>query len=305
MQKIIIAMLIGIVISSCQSNSKDKKEVQSNDKIKVFAVNYPLLYFAERIGGEYIDLIYPIPIDIDPAYWEPSEQALGEIQKADLIIDNGAGYASWMEKVSLPSNKIVNTTKGLEDKLIELDVTATHSHGADGAHVHYGYAFTTWLDFKIAAMQAESILNALIKKSPRNEEVFRTNFEPLQADLLGLDNEMTSLAEKLPELPVFASHPVYQYLGKAYGLNFISEHWEPGENPNEEQWVNFIKRLEDNPSNLMLWEGRPAASLQSKLIELKVSSVVFNPCANKPSAGDFISIMKQNIQNLEDYIARN
>jgi zinc transport system substrate-binding protein len=298
-------MLVGIGIISCQNSSGDKKENKSNDKLKVFAVNYPLYYFAEQIGGDYIDLIYPIPNDIDPAYWEPSEQALGEIQEVDLIIDNGADYASWMEKVSLPTNKIVNTTKAIEDKLIELDITATHSHGADGEHVHYGYAFTTWLDFKIAALQAEAVLNALIKKIPQNEELYRTNFKSLQVDLQSLDNEMAEATKELPKMAFFASHPVYQYLGKAYGLNMISEHWEPGEDPSEEQWTDFLKRLEENPSNLMLWEGIPAESLQSKLIGLKVSSVMFDPCANIPSEGDFISIMKQNIQNLKNYIAEN
>lgn len=304
MKKIFFILVIGITITSCQNSSNDKIKDNSNDKLKVFAVNYPLYYFAERIAGDYIDLIYPIPIDADPAYWEPSEQALGEIQKVDLIIDNGAGYASWMDKVSLPTNKIVNTTKTIANQLIELDVTATHSHGADGEHVHYGYAFTTWLDFKIATFQAEAILNALIKNIPQNENLFRSNFESLQADLQSLDIEMSDATKKLPKMVVFASHPIYQYLGKAYNLDIISEHWEPGEDPDEGQWAEFLKRLDENPSKLMLWEGFPTEILQSKLLELKINSVLFDPCSNRPSEGDFISSMKQNVQNLKTYIAQ-
>ena len=298
MLKTLYSILIGFGLIACNTSVNKEKELQSNDRLKVFAVNYPLLYFTERIGGEYIELIFPIPNDVDPAYWEPSGADLEKIQKVDLIIDNGAGYAKWIEKVSLPNSKIVNTSKNFEDQYIQVDVSATHSHGSDGEHVHYGYAFTTWLNFQMAALQAEAIMKALIEKQPQHEELFTSNFISLQSDLLSLDKQMASTAKKLSGNTVFASHPVYQYLGKAYRLKIVSEHWEPGENPNEDQWTDFIKQLEGYPANLMLWEDAAIESVILKLSELKVSSVVFNPCANMPSDGDFINVMKGNIQNL-------
>lgn len=296
--KTFFSILLGFGLIACNNSVSKKKDTKSNDKLQVFAVNYPLLYFTERIGGEYIELIYPIPNNIDPAYWEPSGADLEKIQEVDLIIDNGAGYAKWIEKVSLPNSKIVNTSKSFEDQYIQVDVNATHSHGSDGEHVHYGYAFTTWLNFQMAALQAEAIMKTLIEKQPQHEELFTSNFISLQSDLLSLDDQMAVAAEKISGNTVFVSHPVYQYLGQAYGLKIVSEHWEPGENPNEDQWIEFIQRLKDNPANLMLWEGAANESVKLKLSELKVSSVVFNPCANMPSDGDFINVMKGNIQNL-------
>ena len=135
-------------------------------------MNYPLLYFAERIGGEHVELIYPIPDDVDPAYWLPY-QALEEIQQADLIMANGADYAKWMGKVSLPSSKVIYTSKAFADRYIKIEEGTTHSHGAEGEHVHYGYAFTTWLDFKLALSQAEVVKNALVNKRPGKKLVRR------------------------------------------------------------------------------------------------------------------------------------
>ena len=106
----------------------------------------------------------------------------------------------------------------------------------------------------------------------------------------------------MPEIAIFASHPVYQYLGEAYGLTIISEHWEPGETPSDEQWSEFLHNLEHNPANLMLWEGEPSDEVKIRLKESKITSIVFNPCANKPDEGDFLNVMKQNIKNLEKYI---
>ncbi len=52
----------------------------------------------------------------------------------------------------------------------------------------------------------------------------------------------------------------------------------------------------------MLWEGEPSDELKIKLKESKITTVVFNPCANNPEEGDFLTIMKQNLKNLEKYI---
>jgi hypothetical protein len=85
----------------------------SSAKLTVYVVNYPLKYFAKRIGGEHIEVVFPAPADVDPAYWNPDVDTISAYQQADLIFLNGAGYAKWVDKVSLPRSKLVNTSKKL------------------------------------------------------------------------------------------------------------------------------------------------------------------------------------------------
>ncbi|RLA05886.1 MAG: zinc ABC transporter substrate-binding protein, partial [Gammaproteobacteria bacterium] len=63
-------------------------------------VNYPLAYFAERIGGEQVEVGFPVPADVDPAFWSPAADAVAAYQAADVIILNGATYAKWVPKVT-------------------------------------------------------------------------------------------------------------------------------------------------------------------------------------------------------------
>ncbi len=295
-----VFLLLTLVLSACKDAQTKQKTISPEQKLQVFTVNYPLYYFAERIGGEYIDLIYPVPNDVDPAYWVP--QKLEEIQSVDLILANGAGYAKWMGKVSLPASKIVNTSKKSEDKYIKIEEGATHNHGNTGAHVHYGHAFTTWLDFKIAAGQAAAIKEAFIKKLPKHKAAISTNFNELKSELNDLDSAMNLIGDMLKNKAVFVSHPVYQYMGKAYNINIISEHWEPGEMPDDTQWHDFKQNLDQHPSNLMLWEGQTTDDILTSLMESGVKSTVFNPCANKPMEGDFMSVMTANINSLRTLI---
>ena len=64
--------------------------------LRIYVVNYPLKYFAERIGGDYVQVEFPVPGNVDPAYWDPDIADISAYQKADLIMLNGAAYAKWV-----------------------------------------------------------------------------------------------------------------------------------------------------------------------------------------------------------------
>jgi len=212
---------------------------------------------------------------------------------------NGVNYAKWLENVSLPSSRIANTSSSIEECLIPLVGGALHSHGPEGEHEHNGYAYTTWLDFNLVLKQAESIRDILVKKIPGKELIFNDNFNTLKEDLEKLDAQMIKAASQLTEINVLGSHPVYQYLAKGYNLNIESVHFEPNEIPSEHLWYELNELLIKSETNLMLWEAHPIIEVQNKLSELNITFKVFNPCANMPSKGDFLSVMNENIDLLK------
>ena len=118
--------MISLIILSFAQNSS------ASEPLRVYVVNYPLKYFAERIGGDNIQVVFPAPQDVDPAYWTPDLATIGAYQQADLILLNGAGYAGWIDKVSLPRAKLVNTSKKFQDRIITIKGAVTHSHGPGG-----------------------------------------------------------------------------------------------------------------------------------------------------------------------------
>lgn len=267
--------------------------------LNVYVVNYPLKYFAERIGGPHVKVTLPVPANVDPVYWTPEIADIGAYQQADLILFNGVGYAKWVSKVSLPRSKTVDTSRGFKDQYIIVKETMTHSHGADGEHAHEGLAFTTWLDLSLAAKQAEAIFEALSRMRPQQEDLFRANYQSLEKDLLALDSRIKAIVPQNTTVPIIFSHPVYEYFEKAYGLNGRSVHWEPDQQPSPDQIAELKKLLENHPAQWMVWEGSPINFAVEILDAMGIKSVVFNPCGNAPSEGDFLSVMKDNVTNLE------
>ena len=208
----------------------------STDKVEVYVVNYPLRYFAGRIAGDSATIVFPAPSGEDPAFWTPGVDTVKAFQGADLILLNGAGYARWVKKVSLPRAKMVDTSKGFEDRFISSEEITTHSHGPGGKHAHESLAFTTWLDFELAARQARAVADALGRTVPGKKDEFNRNYAALKEDLQALDRQIGEFVVGKESRPLIASHPVYQYLTRRYGLNVRSVHWEPDEAPDLDQW---------------------------------------------------------------------
>ena len=84
-------------------------QVHAEQPLTIYTVNYPLQYFAQRIAGEHAQVIFPGPADEDPAFWIPGTETIQRYQQADLILLNGAGYARWTKRVSLPRLRSVDT----------------------------------------------------------------------------------------------------------------------------------------------------------------------------------------------------
>ena len=167
----VIGILLGLAaLASCQEESSPDVSGTRGPGVDsvpaVYVVNYPLRYFAERIGGERIDVRFPAPPDVDPAYWRPDEEAIASYQQGDLILLNGAEYAKWIEYVSLPPWTVVDTSAALRDEYISIEDTVTHAHGPQGEHADGGVAFTTWLDPTLAVEQARAIKAAFVKAWP-------------------------------------------------------------------------------------------------------------------------------------------
>lgn len=293
--------LVAALSVACGSSEPvpDVAPDSSTGVLSVYTVNYPLQYFAERIGGEHVAVSFPAPADGDPAYWNPEPDSVAAYQQADLILLNGAGYAKWVATVTLPTTKLVDTSEGFQDRYITMEDAVVHSHGPEGEHSHGETAFTTWLEPSLAIEHAAAIRDALVAARPEHESAFHEGFAALEHDLAALDERIETAVTGGADVLVVGSHPVYQYLARRYGVAIPSVHFEPDAYPETDGWHDLEHLLEDHAATWMLWEGEPIAQTADRLREMGLVSVVFNPCANRPESGDYLSVMEANAAGIE------
>ena len=298
-----VALLLLTVVASCGKNGSPDPSVPpratgEDSAPVVYVVNYPLRYFTERIAGDRVDVRFPAPPDVDPAYWQPDEETIASYQQADLILRNGAAYAKWVEYTSLPTWKVVDTTAAFPDEHITIENAVTHTHGPEGGETHGGVAFTTWLDPALAIEQARAVKAAFVEAWPQYGEQFEAGFAALARDLRAIDEEMIQIVSARPDRPMLASHPVYQYLARRYDLDLECLHWEPDRAPTKAELQELEGILSTHPADVMIWESPPLAATVEALAQRGVRCVVFDPCGNAPWAGDYLETMRSNLSRL-------
>ena len=168
--------------------------VDAAEPLTVFTVNYPLAYFAERIGGDHVAVTFPSPAEGDPAFWNPDGDTIARYQAADLVLLNGAGYAKWAARASLRVSRTVDTSRGFEQAWIELEDVTAHTHGPEGEHSHSGLRLhdvarsRSRQSCKRSAIQAASGQ----EPGPRRCRTWKPGWQTLVADLEALDADLSA-----------------------------------------------------------------------------------------------------------------
>ena len=301
-----VCLLISIsLLLGCKPDSdgaSDRTSSVGSRTPVVYVVNYPLQYFAERIGGEHIQVEFPIPGDIDPRTWKPEAGDIEKFQSADLILLNGANYAKWTSFASLPGNLLVNTSDNFEDELLEVSDAFVHRHGPEGVKSAKEKAVNVWLDFQLAQKQAEAIQDAFIQLAPEHQVTFEENFAKLASDLKKLDEGFRAAFRRFADQPLIASQPCFQYLARRYEVDIQSITWAPDRIPNSQESEQLEKALKNRPAKWVIWEKNPSPELVNHLREkYSLECLVFLPMSNQQeNSPNWLEAMKSNLQSLQN-----
>lgn len=295
----VTVILFMLVLAACGGGQEPGPAgvAEKNTRPLIIASNYPLYFFAREIAGDSAEVVFP-SIEGDPANWKPDSEAIARMQSADLIILNGAAYESWLDWVSLPDDILLDTSLGISDRLIPLDDETVHQHGPEGEHSHYGVAFTIWLDPVLAMEQASAVEQGISELVPENREAHRARLAVLQARLAELDEALRLAFAAIDGQALIFSHPVYQYLAARYALNAVSVHWEPGEDPGIQAWIEFQQTLRRHPAKLMIWEDEPGDATADRLEQLGLQAIPFHTAGNHTHSNDYFEVMNANVDRL-------
>ena len=221
-----IAVIVPLaVIASTQSSTP--AETADDSKVKVVASFFPLYDFARQVGGDRAEVASMIPAGVEPHDWEPTIRQIQEANSADMVVYNGAGFETWIER--LEANFTVNTSEGIE--LVEIreeghdehEEEEEHEEGED-EHDHGGIDPHIWLDPILAKQQVENIRAGLVQIDPENAQYYNDNAARLAAELDMLDASIRSELSDCEHQDFIAFHNAFSYFADRYGLTQHSVH---------------------------------------------------------------------------------
>ena len=306
MKKIISLLLVIPMLFTIGCSRESKGNENTDDKIKIYTSIYPLYDFAKKVGGDKVDVINLVPAGTEPHDWEISTSDIVNLEKADMLIYNGAGIENWTDKVinTLENKDIVyvKTSEGLDIHKIDDRNNQENNKSDNRSHDPH-----TWLSIKNAKQEMENIKNALVKYDPDNADYYKDNYEKYAKKFDELDKKYFDTLGPIKNKTIIVAHEAFGYLCEEYDINQEGiEGLTPDSEPDPARMREIIKFAKKNNLNTIFFEELVSPKVAQTIAkEINAKTEVLNPLEGLSekqinSGEDYFSVMEKNLEVLHE-----
>lgn len=252
-----LATLLAATAAGCSSRTA------THDGVRAIGVENQYADVISQIAGPYahVTAIEKSP-STDPHEYEASPAIAREIAGADLIVENGLGYDSWVEKIIAASPR---------PRRRVIEVRRVLGLPADTANPHL------WYDPKTMPAVAKAVAAALAAIEPARRDYFIANERKLAASLAPWKRMLADFAQSHGRTPVAVTEPVANDMLEAAGCDILT--------PRGLQ-VAIMNGSDPSPQDV--------AAQQALLSGHRVKVLVYNRQVANPLTQSFLDLARKN-----------
>ena len=288
LKRIFIGSILFLLVFLAACGNTEENVENEHKQVQVYTTVYPLQYFAERIGGEFVDVSSIYPAGANEHTFEPTQKDMMALADADVFFYIGLGLEGFVEnakktladeQVEMVATVDAVTDEQLEDSAHEHEEATSeeeshdHDHeneSPEGHDSHEGHDHGhidphVWMSPKISQSLALSIKESLVEISPEQQDTFEKNYEDLVNELQQLDVDFEEMAQTATNKTFFVSHAAFGYIANTYGLEQLAvAGLNSQDEPSQKELTKLIDLAEEKNINYILFEQ----NVSSKLTEV-------------------------------------
>lgn len=297
-----ILILFALGLQACQQRDAGSTEVP----IKVLAVESFLADIAQNVAGDRIRVDTLIPIGLDPHAFEPTPRDVVRINESNVLIINGGGFESWIEKISANSGGnylLVEASAGLKSR-------ETHEVDQDGQEVEEGHDHVGdphfWLNPIMVIRYVENIRDGLIQVDPDGESIYSENAKAYIVQLNELDSWIKAQVQQIPgeKRKFVTNHESFGYYADQYGfmvIGTILPGVSTGATPSAQQLARLVDAVRSSGATAVFLETGSNPKLAEQIANETGIKVVTNLTTHSitlPDGGavSYIDMMRHNTE---------
>lgn len=150
---VFLVVVLAIFTAACGDKASTSQQADDKDKNKdqlvIRTTVYPLSYFAERIGGDFVDVSSIYPAGANEHTFEPTQKDMMKLADADIFFYIGLGLEGFVEnaKKTLANEGVAMVATADQVTAEKLAISTGHVHPEDEeghdhdaeAHEHEGH----------------------------------------------------------------------------------------------------------------------------------------------------------------------
>jgi ABC-type Zn uptake system ZnuABC Zn-binding protein ZnuA len=204
----------------------------TGERLRVLAAETFLADIAQNVAGNRLTVDSLLTPGLDPHEFQPTPQDAIRIAQADLLIVNGLGYESWLEKL------LEASSGGL--RVVEASAGVAAGPG-DNPHL--------WMNPRNVIRYAENTRAALSAADPDGSSVYAANTDAYIAELRELDSWISAQVERVPpdHRIMITNHHALESFAEAYGFEIagvVIPSSSSGAAPSAQQMAELIGIIE-------------------------------------------------------------
>jgi zinc/manganese transport system substrate-binding protein len=204
---VLATLSIGLMaLAGCGGGSS--AGASSEGKISAVGAENEYANVIEQIGGKYVD-VSAVESDpnTDPHSFEASASVAQEVSGADVVVQNGVGYDTYMEKIEGASS---NSSRKVIDvqELLGLPDSTANPH--------------LWYKPETMPAVAKQLVADFSELQPAHKAYFAANLKKFEASLRPWLKGLAGFTKKFPGAAVATTEPVADYLLEAAGIENLT-----------------------------------------------------------------------------------
>lgn len=224
-------LLVSLVIIFCLALVPWKSLGQTNKPIRVLTSLNFYGEVAQKVAGKYGQVTSLInSSSVDPHDYQPGTTQAQQMEKANLVIQNGLGYDSWL-------TKLANSTSDHHFIMVNVGRQVAGKKNGDNEHVWYEPSTIKKLALKLAAQYG--------KLDPQHRTYYYQQAHRYLRSLAPLDKEIALAKRQVgTKKQVAVSEPVFDYALNHLGYQVIDPHFEKAIDDGDDPSPRDIKQLQ-------------------------------------------------------------
>ena len=255
----------------------------------------------KNVGGEHVEVRSLVPPNGDPHEFEPAPDHARALKNADVAFVAGDGLEGWFERLAKAAGykgRPVAVSAGVK--------TATmQEHGETVTDPH------VWNSPSNVLVWVANVEKALAAADPENAAAFKANAARYSEELRALNAYGHSRFDAVPpeKRRVLTSHEAFGYLGREYGVTFLSPQGISTEaEPSAGGVAALIRQIRSEGVKVYFLENSNDPRLMRQIAEAtgaRPGGELYPEALSGPDgpASTYLAMMRHNIDQIADAVA--
>lgn len=290
---VIIAGIGWLLLRNNNSQVATSKNLSTGKILQVVAAENFWGSLVSQLGGSHVQVLSIVSDpNADPHEYESNTSDARAVSSADYVIENGAGYDSWMDKLlsagGNPTQKVLNVASLLGKQ--------------DGDNPHMWYS-PSYVNTVITQIEQD-----LISLDPGDTSYFQAQYKALQSNLAEYQNRIAAIKQQYGGTQVASTESIFAYLADAAGLNLVSppafiDAVAEGNDPPAASVVEFESQLKSSKIRVLVYNEQTVTPLTQNMKALAANEnipVIGVTETIQPPDASFEEWMNAEILNLQN-----